>query len=88
MGAVKLADLRYWAAWYWLRYRQAIALPVPIAAIQQFVVDHVQRKTATGLEASLPAAHDQALVDSGFKGKLGSPASATGAGSYQTRRPR
>jgi integrase len=69
--------LRYWAAWYWLRYRQAIALPVPVAAIQQFVVDHVQRRTATGLEASLPAAHDQALVDGGFKGKLGPPALAT-----------
>jgi integrase len=69
--------LRYWAAWYWLCYRQTIALPVPVAAIQQFVVDHVQRKTATGFEASLPAAHDQALVDGGFKGKLGPPALAT-----------
>ena len=69
--------LRYWAAWYWLRYRQAIALPVPVAAIQQFVVDHVQRKTITGFEASLPAAHDQALVLGGFKGKLGPPALAT-----------
>jgi integrase len=69
--------LRYWAAWYWLRYRQMIALPVPIAVIQQFVVDHVLRKTATGFEASLPAAHDQALVTGGFKGKLGPPALAT-----------
>lgn len=69
--------LRYWAAWYWLRYRQTIALPVPVAAIQQFVVDHVQRKTASGLEASLPPTHDQALVDGGFKGKLGPPALAT-----------
>jgi integrase len=69
--------LRYWAAWYWLRYRQRIALPVPVAAIQQFVVDHVQHKTATGLGASLPAVHDQALVDGGIKGKLGPPALAT-----------
>ena len=69
--------LRYWAAWYWLRYRQTIALPVPVAAIQQFVVDHIQRKITAGLEASLPAAHDQALVNSGFKGKLGAPALAT-----------
>ncbi len=69
--------LRYWAAWYWLRYRQTIAMPVPVAAIQQFVVDHVERKTAEGLEASLPAAHDQALVAGGFKGKLGPPALAT-----------
>lgn len=69
--------LRYWAAWYWLRYRQTIALPVPVAAIQQFIVDHVQRKTAAGLEASLPAAHDKALVDGGLKAKLGPPALAT-----------
>jgi integrase len=69
--------LRYWAAWYWLRYRKTIALPVPVAAIQQFVVDHVRRKTITGFEASLPAAHDHALVLGGFKGKLGPQALAT-----------
>lgn len=71
------AALRYWAAWFWLRYRQPIALPVPVAAIQQFVVDHVQRRTNAGLEAGLPSAHDQALVDGGFKGKLGAPALST-----------
>ncbi len=71
------AALRYWAAWFWLRYRQPIALPVPVAAIQQFVVDHVERRTNAGLEAGLPAAHDQALVDGGFKGKLGTPALST-----------
>jgi integrase len=69
--------LRYWAAWFWLRYRQPIALPVPVAAIQQFVVDHVERRTKSGLVADLPAAHDQALVDGGFKGRLGTPALAT-----------
>jgi integrase len=69
--------LRYWAAWFWLRYRQAIALPVPVAAIQQFVVDHVERRTNAGLEASLPLAHDQTLVDGGFKGRLGTPALST-----------
>jgi integrase len=71
------AALRYWAAWFWLRYRQAIALPVPVAAVQQFVVDHVERRTRFGLASDLPPAHDQALVDGGFKGKLGSPALAT-----------
>jgi integrase len=69
--------LRYWAAWFWLRYRQPIALPVPVAAIQQFIVDHVERRTKSGLEAALPAALDQALVDGGFKGKLGTPALST-----------
>lgn len=71
------AALRYWAAWFWLRYRQPIALPVPVAAIQQFVVDHVERRTNAGLEAGLPAAHDRALFDGGFKGKLGTPALST-----------
>ena len=69
--------LRYWAAWFWLRYRQPIALPVQVAAIQQFVVDHVERRTKNGLEAGLPPAQDQALVQGGFKGKLGTPALTT-----------
>ena len=69
--------LRYWAAWFWLRYRQPIALPVPVASIQQFVVDHVERRTKTGLEAGLPPALDRALVDGRFKGKLGTPALST-----------
>jgi integrase len=63
--------LRYWAAWFWLRYRQPIALPVPVAAIQQFLVDHLQQRTKDGLETSLPASLDRALVDGGFKGKIG-----------------
>ena len=71
------AALRYWAAWYWLRYRQPIALPVPVAAIQQFVVDHVTRRTKTGLEAGLPPALDRALLAGRFKGKLGTPALST-----------
>jgi integrase len=69
--------LRYWAAWFWLRYRQPIALPVPIAAILQFVVDHVERRTKAGLEAELPLTLDQVLVNSDFKGKLGTPALST-----------
>jgi integrase len=69
--------LRYWAAWFWLRYRQPIALPVPVAAIQQFVVDHVQQRNKEGLEASLPSAIELALVNGGFKAKLGSPALAS-----------
>jgi len=69
--------LRYWAAWFWLRYQQPIALPVPVAAIQQFVVDHVLQKTANGLESSLPPVIDQVLVMGGFKVKRGPMALAT-----------
>lgn len=71
------AALRYWAAWYWLRYAQAIELPVPVAAVQQFIVDHVERRTANGLESAMPAGVDQALVQCGVKSKLGPPALST-----------
>lgn len=71
------AALRYWAAWYWLRYAQAIDLPIPVAAVQQFIVDHVERRIANGLESALPAAVDQALVQCGVKSKLGPPAIST-----------
>jgi len=71
------AALRYWAAWYWLRYRQPIALPVPVAAVQQFLVDHLERKTPAGLACEMPPVLDQALVEGGFKAQPGPPALAT-----------
>lgn len=69
--------LRYWAAWYWLRYAQAIELPIPVATIQQFIVDHVERRTSNGMESAMPAAIDQVLVQCGVKSKLGPPALST-----------
>jgi hypothetical protein len=67
--------LRYWAAWFRLRYRAALALPVPTPAVLQFLVDHVERTAEDGsLVHDLPAAIDHALVDGGFKGGLGAPA--------------
>jgi integrase len=63
--------LRYWAGWFVLRYGVALSLPVPPAAVMQFIVDHAQRTTETGLRHELPPAIDQALVDNGFKGKPG-----------------
>lgn len=70
--------LRYWAAWFVLRYRQPIALPVPEAAVVQFIVDHAQRIDADGRPVfELPQAIDHALVAGGFKGKLGAPALTT-----------
>ncbi len=69
--------LRYWTAWYGLRYGSAIALPLPVACVLQFVVDHAQRMTARGLAHELPLAIDQALVDGGFKAKLGAMAHNT-----------
>lgn len=70
--------LRYWAAWFALRYRRPIALPVPEPVVIQFIVDHAERLDAEGrLVCELPAAIDQALVDHGFKGKAGAPALTT-----------
>ena len=69
--------LRYWAAWYGLRYGHQIELPLPTACVLQFIVDHAERSTANGLMSELPFEIDQALVQSGYKGKLGAPAHNT-----------
>ena len=70
--------LRYWAAWFRLRYRIALALPVPVPAVLQFLVDHIERSPADGssgpLVHDLPSAIDEALVEGGFKGGPGAPA--------------
>jgi integrase len=67
--------LRYWAAWYALRYRSPIALPLPEAVLVQFVVDHAQRANTEGtLVCEMPPPVDQALVQGGFKAALGPPA--------------
>ena len=63
--------LRYWAAWYGLRYGSQVALPIPVPCVLQFVVDHAQRQTEKGLASEMPLALDQALVQGGYKGKLG-----------------
>lgn len=67
--------LRYWAAWYLLRYGHPIAMPVAEATVLQFIVDHAQRHDADGrLVSELPAEIDQCLVGNGFKTKVGAPA--------------
>jgi integrase len=63
--------LRYWAAWFAMRYGVQISLPVPVPALLQFVVDHAQRTTDKGLAHELPPAIDTALVAGGYKGKRG-----------------
>jgi len=64
--------LRYWAAWHVMRYGCPIQLPVPVSSLLQFIVDHAQRMTENGLASELPSAIDIALVNGGYKGKLGS----------------
>lgn len=70
--------LRYWAAWFALRYgRPFVEAPVSVAVTSQFVVDHLQRKTREGLRHELPPATDARLVELGTKGKRGPLAYAT-----------
>src|SRR3546814_2991226 len=70
--------LRYWAGWFAARYGRELTLPVPEAAVLQFVVDHVQRRSADGgLTWELPVAVDQTLVAAGLKAKPGPWAMAT-----------
>jgi integrase len=69
--------LRYWAAWFGLRFGREFQpegdLPAPPAAVVQFIVDHAQRQ-ASGeslLLHELPPDVDQALVSAGVKAALG-----------------
>ncbi len=72
------AALRYWAAWYALRYRQPMKLPVPVPAVVQFIVDHARRTTNSGARISeLPPEIDAALVAGGYKAKPGPMALTT-----------
>lgn len=69
--------LRYWAAWYHLRYSHRMQLPLPVACVLQFVIDHAQRMTAKGLVYELPVGIEEKLVQEGYKGKMGPMAYAT-----------
>jgi len=69
--------LRYWAAWHWLRFGAAIALPTPVAVVQQFIADHGAHSGEFGLANELPAEIDAKLVRLGFKGKAGAMAHST-----------
>ncbi|KGO99834.1 site-specific integrase [Novilysobacter defluvii] len=64
--------LRYWAGWFAARYGRELTLPVPEAAVLQFVVDHLERRSADGtLTWELPPDVDRALVAAGLKAKPG-----------------
>lgn len=63
--------LRYWAAWYQGRYGTSITVPVPETAVVQFIVDHVARRSKTGLKWELPPQLDALLVVTRIKQKPG-----------------
>jgi integrase len=65
------AAIRYWAAWYGLRYRQAFTLPLPTQVVVQFLVDHALHSEQQGLACDLPPAIDAELVRQKIKGRAG-----------------
>lgn len=65
------AAIRYWVAWYALRYQQAFALPLPPEVVIQFLVDHALRSEQEGLTCDLPATVDEELVRQKAKGRVG-----------------
>ena len=69
--------MRYWAAWHVLRLGVPMQLPLTIATVLQFVIDHATRQTASGLMSEMPEAVDSALVAAGYKGKKGPPSHNT-----------
>lgn len=63
--------LRYWAAWYGLRYGGQLRKPVPVPVVLQFIVDHAVRTKGSERVHDLPPEIDALLVEGGFKGKSG-----------------
>jgi hypothetical protein len=61
--------LRYWSAWFSLRYGEAIELPVAAATVVQFVLDHAQRQVGEGLQIERPQAIDAELGRAGCKAR-------------------
>lgn len=63
--------LRYWAAWYQGRYGVAITVPVPAAAVLQFIVDHAARRAKGEIKWELPPQLDALLVTTKIKQNRG-----------------
>ncbi len=61
------AAIRYWEAWHVLRLERPFALPVPVEAVLQFIADHLEHSTGTGLAHDLPKEIEQQLLASGAK---------------------
>jgi integrase len=68
--------LRYWLAWFELRYGRDLTLPVHPATVAQFVVDHAATRPAAR-DQQLPAAHDERLVAARIKAARGPLALST-----------
>jgi integrase len=71
------AAIQYWAAWHAARLATAFTLPVPVRAVVQFIVDHVEHATPEGLAHDLPPEVDAALVAARVKARPGPLSLAT-----------
>ncbi len=71
------AAMRYWAAWFRLRYGVTLQLPASPATVIQFIVDHAERTVEGSLVHALPAELDEQLVGLGYKNRLGAMSLAT-----------
>ena len=60
------AAIRYWVAWYALRYQRAFSLPLPAEVVVQFLTDHALRSTQNGLACDLPPAVPEANIEAFF----------------------
>lgn len=65
------AAIRYWAAWYALRYGIRFAVPLPTAVVMQFLVDHALRTEDGELTCDLPSSIDEQLVRLKVKARPG-----------------
>ena len=63
--------MRYWAAWHALRFERQMQLPLNVACVLQFIIDHARRQTGAGLASEMPAHMDRALVEAGYKAREG-----------------
>jgi integrase len=82
--------LLYWGAWFALRYGQALAAPVSVPTVTQFILDHLEHNplveaaepspfvpSSRTTQHQLPPAIDQLLVARAYKAKLGPWSRAT-----------
>lgn len=65
------AAIRYWSAWYQLRYQRAFSLPIGATVVMQFIVDHVLHSSEGELRHQLPAQLDRQLQDLKVKSRSG-----------------
>lgn len=63
--------MRYWSAWHALRFDRQMQLPLDVPCVLQFIIDHAQRQTGTGLASEMPVHIDRALVEAGYKAREG-----------------